>query len=174
MFFNNTNLIKYLLEVHSKKYNSLVFSLMTIMLALILPLLIIYYYGDKVNSLSGSWRTPLQPIFIFSNLMTSFVLFRVSKWELSAMALFLLTIFSIDQYLILHNIFATMFFLFNIYPLLSLRKYNFFIFPYLLAVFWAPNLLLFETHSIIVLCVYHLTLLLKYNNILNKRKFFNN
>jgi len=160
-------------EVHTKKYNSLVFSLMTIVLALILPLIIIYYYGKEVNSLSGSWRTPLQPLFIFSNLMTSFVLFRVSKWELSAVSLFLLTIFSIDQYQILHNVFATLFFISNLYPLLSLRKYNFFIFPYLLAVFWAPDLLLFETHSIIVLCVYHLILLIKYNTILNKRNCIN-
>ena len=143
------------------------------MLALVLPLVIIYFYGDQVNSLSGSWRTPLQPLFIFSNLMTSFVLYRVHKWELSAVFLFLLTLFSIDQYQIIHNIFATLFFVANIYPILSLRKYNFFIYPYLLAVYWAPNLLFFETHSIFVLCVYHLVLLIKYNNILNKRRCIN-
>jgi hypothetical protein len=149
--------------------NNLSFNIFTILLAALFPIILIFFYGDKVNSLSNSWRTPFQPLYIFSNLLTSYILFKVPKWTFSSIFLFLLTIFSIDHFQILHNIFAVLFFLMNIYPMMTLKKYNLSVYLYLMAIIWFPNILYFETHAVLVLCGYHLLLLLKYHSITKNR-----
>ena len=149
--------------------NNLFFNLFTILLASVFPFIVIYFYDNEVNSLSNSWRTPLQPLYIFSNLLTSFILYNVPKWKFSSIFLFLLTIFSIDHFQIVHNIFAILFFLSNIYPMMKVNKYNLSVYLYLMAIIWFPNVLYFETHAVLVLCGYHLLLLLKYHSIMKKR-----
>ena len=88
----------------------------TILFSLVTPFLMLILQG-KLNSLSSYWNTPLQPLFILGNCMTSFIFLSLPKWRLSGIFLILLTIFSVEYYSSLHDIFATLFFIVNLYPL---------------------------------------------------------
>ena len=104
------------------------------------------------------------------NLMFSYGVNRKMSYEgcllLYCIFLFLLTLFSIEYYGTLHNIFAVSFFIVNIYPLYKLKRYRKFLIPYLLSCVFLPNLFWFEVSAITVLCVYHLNLLLKVRKVL--------
>ena len=135
-----------------------------ILLSFITPFVMLFSCG-KMNSISAYWDTPLQPLFILSNALTTYVFMDLPKWRLSGIFLFLLTIFSLEYYNNLHDIFAIMFFIVNLYPLYSLKRYRFVIVPYLLSCVWLPDLFWFEVQAITVLCVYHLDLLIKVRTI---------
>ena len=147
--------------------NNFVFKLVVVIFSILSPLVMVSY--SVLPSLSTYWSTPLQPLFIVSNILTSLLLFNIPKWKLSAIFLFLLTCFSVEYYGPLHNIFAVSFFIVNLYPLYSIKKYKSMLLIYLMCIIWTPNLLLIELHAIIILCVYHLLVLLNYNKIQNKR-----
>jgi hypothetical protein len=136
-----------------------------IFLSILSPLLMYFFYG-KMGSISAYWNTPFQPLFILSNALTTYVFMDLPKWKLSGIFLFLLTLFSIEYYGTLHNIFAVSFFIVNIYPLYKLKRYRKFLIPYLLSCVFLPNLFWFEVSAITVLCVYHLNLLLKVRKVL--------
>ena len=138
-----------------------------IFLSFITPFVMLFSYG-KMNSISAYWDTPLQPLFILSNALTTYVFMDLPKWRLSGIFLFLLTIFSLEYYNDLHDIFAIIFFVVNIYPLYSLHKYRFVCIPYILSCIWLPDLFWFEVQAITILCLYHLTLLVKVYKISNR------
>ena len=139
-----------------------------IFLSFITPFVMLFSYG-KLDSISSYWNTPLQPLFILTNALTTYVFMDLPKWRLSGIFLFLLTIFSLEYYSNLHDIFAIIFFIVNLYPLYSLQRYRIVIVPYLLSCIWLPNLLWFEIQAIIILCLYHLNLLILFHNIKLKR-----
>ena len=126
-----------------------------------------FCYGE-MGSISSYWNSPLQPLFILSNALTTYVFMDLPKWKLSGVLLFLLTIFSVDYYGGLHNIFAVSFFITNIYPMYKLKRYRLFLAPYLLSCLFLPNLFWFEVSAITVLCVYHLNLLLRVRKVLKR------
>lgn len=138
-----------------------------LIISFLVPFIMLFTYG-KLNSLSSYWNSPLQPIFIVSNALTTYIFINLPKWRLSALFLFLLTVFSVEYYGLLHNIFAVSFFLINIYPLLSIKRYRLFVIPYLAAFFWLSDLFWLEVHAITVLCVYHLVLMLKFYKLINR------
>lgn len=152
----------------SKENIDLIIKLTIISLSLITPFIMIFFYGE-LGSISSYWMTPLQPLFILTNALTTYIFMSLPKWRLSALMLFLLTIFSVDFYGVIHNIFAILFFLVNLYPLFSLKKYRLICIPYILSCIWLPNLLWFEIQAIIILCLYHLNLLILFHNIKLKR-----
>lgn len=135
-----------------------------IFLSFIAPLIMILSYG-KMPSISSYWNTPIQPLFILTNALTTYVFMDLPKWRLSGIFLFLLTIFSLEYYNHFHDILATIFFIVNLYPLYSLQRYRLVIIPYLLSCIWLPDLFWFEVHAITVLCIYHLNLLIKVRSI---------
>ena len=135
-----------------------------IFLSFITPFVMLFSYG-KLESISSYWDTPLQPLFILTNALTTYVFMDLPKWRLSGIFLFLLTIFSLDYYNDLHDIFAIIFFIVNLYPLYSLQRYRIVIAPYLLSCIWLPDLFWFEVQAITVLCLYHLNLLIKVRSI---------
>ena len=140
------------------------FKIGIIFLSFITPFIMFFSYG-KMPSISSYWNTPLQPLFILSNALTTYVFMDLPKWKLSGVFLFLLTIFSLEYYSDLHDIFAIIFFIVNLYPLYSLQRYRIIIVPYLLSCIWLPDLFWFEVHAITVLCMYHLNLLIKVRSI---------
>jgi len=148
--------------------NNFIVKIVVIVFSIISPFLMICY--GELSSLSSYWSTPLQPLFIGSNILTAMLLFNIPKWKLSAILLFLLTCFSVEYYDLLHNIFAVLFFVVNLYPMYTLKKYRIFSLIYLMCVVWSPSLLWIEVHGIIVLCFYHLFVLVSYNKIQKKRK----
>jgi len=145
-----------------KKTNSVNFlvKFAIIILSFISPLIMLIIYG-KMGSISSYWESPLQPLFILSNALTTYVFMDLPKWKLSGVLLFLLTIFSVEYYPSLHNVFAISFFIVNLYPMYKLKRYRVFIIPYLLSCVLLPDLFWCEVFAITVLCAYHLTLLLK-------------
>lgn len=130
--------------------------LFTSFLAVIQPFIIFFLYGDD-HAISKSWDTPLQPLFIITNALTSFFFFKIPKWRIPAILLLLLTSFSVTDYFILHNIFATLFFVFSGISLWSLKKFRYYLGLFLLSfLFLFHGLFWTETFGIIVLVLYHM------------------
>ena len=85
--------------------------LFTAIIAVLQPFIIYFSCGDLI-SLSQSWNTPLQPLFIFTNALVSYFFFDLPKWRISAVLLLLLTVFSVESYVDIHNVLAILFFIF--------------------------------------------------------------
>lgn len=127
-----------------------------IALAAIAPFICIFSQGIQI-SISTYWKTDLQPLFIVANALTSYYLYSVKNWKLSAVMLLLLTAFSVDLYGALHDTLAITFFLVNLYPLFVSHHYRWIIIPYLTSL---PVLIFFgmlwaEIVAIWSLCLYH-------------------
>ena len=124
-------------------------------LALVTPYICITTQG-LMMSYSAYWTTPLQPLFIITNAITSYYLFDAERWKPSALLLLLLTAFSMEQYPVTHNIFAIAFFIACITPLALSNHYKWTLIPYVLSIgLLAVNMMLAETLAITTLAVYH-------------------
>jgi hypothetical protein len=134
--------------------------LFTSVLAVLQPFIIYFTYGDLL-SISQSWETPLQPLFIFTNALVSYFFFDLPKWRIPAVLLLLLTVFSVKDWFILHNILAISFFIFSAFPLWSLKKFRFYLPIYIFSLFFLffDGLYWMETWGIITLCFYHIHLM---------------
>ena len=130
--------------------------LFTICLGFALPIVILIVCG-QIISISSSWNTCLQPIFIFVNALTSYFFFDAHRWRISSFFLLALTAFSVASFPNVHNIIATMFFVSCFRPLYMLKRFRFYTWIYLLGVpvglffglFWG------EVFGLYVLCIYH-------------------
>jgi hypothetical protein len=142
--------------------------LMVILLSIIQPFILMSICGE-LWSISSYWRTPLQPMFIIINAATSYFFFSTDKWLVPSIFLLLLTAFSIDLYPTTHNVFAGLFFLSCNYPLLTLKRFQFFGVLYLMSIFvlLSAGMLWFEIYCVLILGSYHLTILL-YKHYLDK------
>jgi hypothetical protein len=137
--------------------DNMVVRLLVIILAIAQPLIIFFTLGD-VPSISSVWLSYLQPLFIITNAVTSYFLFSTKNWFLPSLFLLLLTAFSVDFSLVLHNIFAVLFFIVCLYSLYGIRRLRWYLIPYILSgvvlllfgIFWA------EVWAIVVICLYHL------------------
>jgi hypothetical protein len=134
--------------------------LFTSVLAVLQPFIIYFFCGDLI-SISQSWNTPLQPLFIFTNALVSYFFFDLPKWRIPAVLLLLLTVFSVKDWFILHNILAISFFIFSAFPLWSLKKFRFYLPIYIFSLFFLffDGLYWMETWGIITLCFYHIHLM---------------
>ena len=143
--------------------------LLVIVSALISPFFYINIVGE-LPSISSYWETQMQPLFIIVNASTSYLLFSIKRWRISAILLLFLTAFSVESFVNLHSIFAIAFFLFNLYPIYLNRKIRWVLIPYTLSVVLLINSILYaEIFAITSLCLAHLYLLLRYMIIDNKR-----
>jgi hypothetical protein len=135
--------------------------LFTSVLALLQPFIIYFVCGDLI-SISQSWTTPLQPLFIFTNALVSYFFFDLPKWRIPAILLLLLTVFSVESWFVLHNILAVSFFVMSGVSMLSLKKFKFYIPLYLISLFFLLNGEFFwmETWAIICLVFYHMHVML--------------
>jgi hypothetical protein len=125
------------------------------------PFLFVWAQGGQ-TSLSAYWETPMQPMFILANAATSFFFYDIPRWRLSAFALMLVTAFNIEDFRVLHNAFAGVFFIMSAYALLRSNRYRGMIWPYLasLAVIisgyvYSGYILVGEIFAIATLSVYH-------------------
>jgi hypothetical protein len=132
-----------------------------LLLAILQPIIIVSCYGFDVFSISSIWSTGLQPLFIITNACTSYFLFDIRGWKIPAILLLLLTAFSIEFNLVIHNILAGLFFLSSFGSLRGIRRLGWYVFPYgfslllwlFLGMFWG------EVFAIYIICVYHINLL---------------
>ena len=148
-----------------KKYDFYI-KLFVIILSIIQPFLLMSICGE-LWSLSSYWRTPLQPMFIIINAATSYFFFSTDKWLIPSIFLLLLTAFSLDLYPTTHNVFAGLFFLSCAYPLLTLKRFQFFGILYFMSifVFLYSGMLWFEIYCVLILGSYHLTILIYRKNL---------
>lgn len=125
-----------------------------VLLALLLPIITIFVFGWEFKSYSKLWGTELEWLFIIVNASTSFFFYSLDKWRMPAVLLLLLTAFSTDQFDLLHNVFASLFFISCIYPLYSKKL---FLSLYLgSSVFALISLFYFEMVATYVICLFHL------------------
>lgn len=153
-----------------KKYEFQI-KLIVIILSIIQPFILMSICG-QLWSISSYWETPLQPMFIIVNATTSYFLFNTNRWLIPSIFLLLLTAFSIELYLTLHNVFAVGFFISSLYPILSLKRFYFFGVLYLMSfiVFLLFGMLIFEIYCVLILGSYHLTILIYKRKLDIKRK----
>jgi hypothetical protein len=144
-----------------------------IAIALFAPYICMISQG-LAKSYSSYWETPIQPLFILTNAITSYYLFDAERWKAPAFLLLTLTAFSVEMYSTLHNILAVAFFLSCLDPLSHTNHYRWIIIPYVGSVLLVPiNLLLAETTAINALVGYHALMLYQMHKI-SKQKQINN
>tara|TARA_R110002110_G_scaffold192729_3_gene401105 strand:+ start:26653 stop:27135 length:483 start_codon:yes stop_codon:yes gene_type:complete len=143
--------------------------LLSPIIAILQPFIILITLGP-LQSISSSWVTPLQPLFIITNALTSYFLFELPKWRIPAFCLLTLTAFSFDVYPLLHNILAVLFFIFVIRGIYSIKKFRHYLPIYLFSVVigFLYGIFWFEVWSICVIGLYHLNLLYYIKFSLNK------
>ncbi len=131
-----------------------------IVLAMLQPIIILLVCGEII-SFSASWNTVLQPLFIFTNAITSYFLFSVNKWKIPALFLILLTSFSVEFSSLLHDIIAMCFFISCIRGLYAINRLRHYLYIYLCSIpmLFISGLFCFETIAVWVLCFYHLNLM---------------
>lgn len=147
--------------------------LLVIIIAFLQPIIILYFLGS-VNSLSMSWGTYLQPLFVFTNATTSFYFYQINNWKISALLLMLLTAFSVNIFPESHNILALLFFLSCIFGMTRGSYWKLFTSLYTLAIPIYNYFGLFygEFWAVTILCFYHLRLLLIANKIKSIKDLF--
>jgi hypothetical protein len=144
----------------AKKYD-IYLKLAVILISISQPFILIGTQG-WLWSISSYWNTPMQPIFIFVNAGTSYYFLHNEKWQVPGIFLLLLTAFSVEQYKLIHNIFAAGFFLSCLYPMLHLKRFRILGFLYLLCIPLFPfiGMLFFEIYCVVIVGIYHLCILL--------------
>ena len=135
-----------------------------VLLAVLQPILILIFLGD-IPSISMSWGTVLQPVFILTNASTSFYFFSTKQWRIQALLLMFLTAFSTDIFETVHNIIAVLFFIACFFSM-SRDKYSRYFYLVAIPTYLLYNIFWAEFVTIIVLCFYHLRLLLKVNRVI--------
>ena len=129
----------------------------TILLAVMYPFFCLFYHG-YLSSLSQYWNTDMQPLFIFSNVLTSYYLFTLKNWKTSAILLSLVTAFSLRYYPNAHNILAGMFFIANLWPLYKAAfRFRYYKWIYLCSLpLLGYSMLFSEMLAISAICGFHL------------------
>lgn len=143
--------------------------LSVIIFAALSPFICLLSFG-YLKSLSQYWESPLQPIFVISNAITSYYLITLDNWRPSAILLILLTAFSVEYYQDLHNIMAVAFFIVTAIPLKKANNFKFCFVIYLLSVLILPFSLFFaEVVAILAMCIYHTLSLHRLYNLSKQR-----
>ena len=144
--------------------------ILTIVFVALSPYVMILLHGP-VKSLSQYWETPFQPMFIFANAATSYFFFSTSNWRIPSLLLMLLTAFSVEAYPGIHNALAIGFFIACAIPLYRAHHFRYYLYLYLITAVIVPvNLLVGEVSMIMILCAYHIQLILYKHILINRRK----
>ena len=145
---------------------------LAIAMALIVPIVCILTQG-LLKSYSQYWDTPMQPLFILTNIITAYYFFEYDRWKPSACFLLLLTAFSVSSFGTIHNVLAILFFLTSFIALIKSNHFSWTVIPYTAAlVMLSYNMMIAETLAINVLALYHGLILYKIKRI-NKQKQVN-
>lgn len=159
----------YLLYMEKRDF---IYRIFVIILSLLQPIIILIVLGE-IPSISSSWDTSLQPLFICVNAMTSYFFFSAHRWEIPSILLLLLTAFSVESFPIVHNTFAVGFFIMCMYPIYKLRRWRYYLIPYLGGFFVVIKYGLFwgEFWSVWVLCIYNIHIVIHMYKIGIRRRY---
>lgn len=143
--------------------------LFTIYLSVISPFIMIISVG-VLGSISQYWNTQFQPLFIISNIITSYFFFSLKKWRIPSLFLLLLTGFNCYQFQMAHNILALGFYFACLYSLFNNKRFLIYRILFIISIIFYPySILLGEITSIIILSSFHLKVIL-YKEKLERRK----
>jgi hypothetical protein len=117
--------------------------LFVIVLAILQPF-IVYFYCGQLPSISQSWETNLQFLFILTNALVSYFFFEIDEWKIPSMFLLLLTSFSVPDHFWLHNIFAILFFVTCLIPLYLAKRFKYYLYIYLISILFNRSSILFK------------------------------
>lgn len=143
------------------------FKWITVAVAILSPFIMIAWIGE-MQSISAYWNTMAQPLFIFTNAVTSYFLFTTHHWKIPAILLLLVTAFSVAMYPVAHNIFAVLFFITCFWSMWQLHRFRWYLILYILSgALTISHLLYGEVFAITIICIYHAHVML-YVNFLKK------
>ena len=125
----------------------------------------------ELRSYSEYWTTDYRPLFIITNAITSYYLFSVTRWRVSALFLLIVTAFSYDQYFYIHTISAIAFFIYSGIAIAKTKKFELYAIPYFSSLFVLVifGILWAEVFAIFVMSVFHLNRLIRFRLIEIKR-----
>ncbi len=136
----------------------------------ITPLILVLGYGP-LQSLSQYWETPYQALFILSNIITSYFFFSIPNWRTPSLLLLLLTAFSVEHYVSIHNFLAVSFFIACAITLKTALRFKNYFYLFLIALCVMPFSLLYgEIICILVLAAYHGKILLYKHRLDNRHE----
>ena len=139
--------------------------LFVIILAAITPLILFVTQGH-LFSISEYWETSMQPLFIITNAATSYYLYGIKRWRLSALFLLLLTAFSVSLYPNTHNVLAVLFFVVSLFPLYLTKHFRLCFWAYLFSLtVMMFDMMIGESIAVFFLCLHHLLILLKISRV---------
>ena len=144
-----------------KKYLDHCIKILLILISALYPFILLSVEGE-LKSLSQYWNTPLQPLFIVANIMTAYIFLSIENWKISSFLLVLVTAFSTKLYPNTHNVLAVLFFVSCLYPLFKSKRLKFYGYLYLISpiIGLLFGLLYLEIYNILILCSYHLHMLI--------------
>ena len=126
-----------------------------IFIAITVPAILLLTQG-QLRSISAYWNTPMQPLFILSNALTSYHLYTTKKWIIPAIFLSLLTAFSVEYHQLTHDILAFSFFVSCLYPLFTTKRYKWCGWAFLISLpIFFRSIFYAEWYAIVVMCTYH-------------------
>ncbi len=141
--------------------------LAAILTAALTPFILITWF-DQQESLSQYWATTGQPLFIIANVITAYFFFTIKEWRIPSYLLVSLTAFSVESFVVTHNILAILFFAAAGYSLYQIKRLKWYFVAYVLCLpLLSYSLLHAEIGGILVLCAYHAHILI-YKQILMK------
>ena len=133
----------------------IILKLSLVFLGLIYPLIMLLWVGP-LDSISAYFNTPAQVLFLLVNAGTSFYFVNTKGWVLPGVLLLFLSCFSIEFHLLLHNIFAVLFFILSVISVFRSKRYSFLWIPIILSSFGLfHSIFLAEYLAIINICLYH-------------------
>ncbi len=139
-----------------------------VLLSAISPFILMICYG-MLGSISQYWDTSLQPLFILSNIITAYFFFSLKNWRIPSLFLVLLTAFSWEQFSLVHDIFAILFFGTCLWSLWNSGRFLIFFYLMWLSVFiMSFSLLWGEIVGILILSSFHLKVILYQNSLLKR------
>jgi hypothetical protein len=145
-----------------------------IILALSFPIVCLFH-GELRESLSKYFNSPLQSYYLLTNVLTAYLLYSLDEWKCPAIFLLILTVFPVDGYKMLHNIFAYAFFISCFKPIFNHNRLQPYAVPYLLSlVVLTKSFIWTEIICILTLCSFHSHLLYLRYKVDNTRKKQNN
>lgn len=126
-----------------------------VLLGLIYPLIMVLWIG-QLPSISKYFETPAQALFLLVNAGTSFYFTNTKGWVLPGILLLFLSCFSLEYYVLLHNICAILFFTISVITVAKSKRYSYLFIPMILSGFGLfHSIFLAEYLLIIFLCLYH-------------------
>ena len=139
-------------DIYTLKKSGLLFNLLCSALVILLPLALYTETGKLEYSFSAYYNTSAFYILTCGLLLVAFS-FLVSENITSGLLLIGVALFDTYEYTIVHNLFASLFFLHTTYHIINDKRYGILGVPIIISAFFIPYITLFWFEVIAVICL---------------------